>query len=66
MVGAMSEQVNKGLTIGNPNDPLRIVGRLGRLKQSIERAEGDRKAELQAEIQRLEAHVAEIKAALGV
>lgn len=57
---------NKGLTIGNPNDPLRIIGRLNRLKEALPRAQGERKASMEAEIARLEAKVAEIKEALGV
>ncbi len=62
----MSEVVNQGLTIGNPNDPARIAGRLGRLKEAIVRAEGDRKVELQAEIDRLEQQREAIKVALGL
>lgn len=59
------EVVNKGLTIGNPNDPLRIIGRLKRLKESLPRAEGDRKASMEAEIASLEAKVSELRAALA-
>jgi hypothetical protein len=65
MVSSMSEEVQKGLTIGNPNDPFRIVGRLSRLKQAVARAEGDRKAALEAEIASLEARVAALREALA-
>lgn len=60
----MSE-AQKGLTIGNPNDPARIAGRIQRLRQSIERADGERKAEMQAELDGLLAKVEAIKASLA-
>jgi hypothetical protein len=60
-----TETVNQGLTIGNSGDPMRMLGRLKRLKESLPRAEGERKASLQAEIKTIEAQIAALKAALG-
>lgn len=60
----MTDTVNNGLKIGNPDDPARIAARLTRLRQSAERAEGSRKTELDAEIARHTARLTEIRAAL--
>jgi hypothetical protein len=60
----MADEVQKGVRIGNPDDPFRMAGRIARLREALERAEGDRKAELQAEIDRHTGRLAEMRAAL--
>jgi hypothetical protein len=60
----MTEEVQKGVRIGNPDDPIRMAARIGRLREALERAEGERATELQAEIDRHTARLTQIRAAL--
>jgi hypothetical protein len=60
----MTEEVQSGVRIGNPDDPIRMAARISRLREALSRAEGERAAELQAEIDRHSARLAEIRAAL--
>lgn len=59
------ETVNQGLTIGNASDPIRMIERRKRLLQSLERATGDRKVTLQAEIDAITENLDAIRAALA-
>jgi len=59
------ETVNRGLTIGDSSDPMRMIARRKRLQQSLERAEGERAQLLQAEIDSLTERIDELKAALA-
>jgi len=60
----MSE-VQNGVKIGNATDPARITARLARVRDALKRAEGDRKASLQAEESQLLAQVEQIKAQIA-
>jgi hypothetical protein len=60
----MTDEVQKGFKMGNPDDPMRMAQRIARLRQALTRAKGARAAELQAEIARHQARIGEIRAAL--
>ncbi len=54
-----------GVGIQAPEDPMRIAGRINRIRDALGRAEGERKDSLQAELDRLLARRAELIAALS-
>lgn len=53
-----------GATINGPVTIERLLERKARLQQAVTRAEGERKASLEAEIAAIEAQFAELRAAL--
>jgi hypothetical protein len=60
----MTDEVQKGVTIGDANDPVRMAMRLQRLREAKTRAEGARSDSLDAEIARLEGRLATVREAL--